>query len=121
MNLHKLSFANIIIIQKDIAEVIAYEGIELNIDMLKELHQFLDENLELPCSLLINKENSYNYSFEALEYFGIYKEIKATAIVVYNEITEAVSKYSADFTRANTWNTTIFKNRESALEWLIEQ
>lgn len=121
MNLHQLSFAKIIIIRNDLAEVISNEGIELTVDMLKELYHFLDMNLELPCSLLINKVNSYNYSFDALEYFGVYKEIKATAIVVYNQVAEAVSKYSADFTRDQAWNTTIFKSRESALEWLLEQ
>ena len=54
MNLYELPFAKIIILQKDIAEVIIDEAIVMDSDMVDDYHNFLLAHLSAPFSLLIN-------------------------------------------------------------------
>lgn len=67
MELHELSFAKIIILREDIAEVIVNEGVEMTVEMVDEYHNFLLSHLRAPFSLLVNKLNAYTYDFDAQE------------------------------------------------------
>jgi len=121
MNLHELPFAKIIILQDDIAEVMINDGIEMDIDMVNDYHDFLLTHLRAPFSLLINKINSYTYDFQAQIKLATLKEINVMAVVSYNRITKITTKALASYPRDSKWNLKIFSNRDKALEWLLSE
>jgi hypothetical protein len=127
MSAHILSLGQIIILQDDIAEVIASEGIEIDVTMLQEYHTFLVENLKHPFALLINKKNAYTYTFETQQLLGKLNPINeralvnARAVVTYNNIAETTIKNLASMPREIPWNMKSFNDRQPALNWLKEQ
>lgn len=121
MDLYELSFAKIIILRDDIAEVMINDGVQMDADMVAKYHEFLLTHLRTPFSLLINKINSYTYNFEAQEKLATLKEINAMAVVAYNRITRITTETLASFPRDVKWNLRIFSNREEALSWLQSQ
>lgn len=121
MELHELSFAKIILLREDIAEVIINDWVEMNVAMVDEYHQFLLAHLKPPFSLLINKVNSYSYDFEAQEKLATLKEINAMAVVAYRRSTEVTTQALASMPRTNPWEMRIFSDREPALAWLTEK
>jgi len=121
MELHELSFAKIIILQDDIAEIRVNNDIEINIEIVDEYHRFLLSHLQPPFSLLINKLNSYSYSFEALQQLQTFKEINKIAVVAYNRITAQTTELLASYPRDTDWDLEIFSNRDEAFNWLLLQ
>ena len=118
---HELSFAKIIILREDIAEIQINDGIEMNIIMVGEYHSFLRDNLSKPFSLLINKVNRYTYDFEAQIKIGTLDEINAMAVVVYSKATEVTTESLKSLPRGVKWNLRTFYNRDEALMWLEEE
>ena len=121
MDLHQLSFGKIILLGDDLAEVIVDEGVEMDIEMVEEYHDWILNNLTAPCMLLINKINSYSYTFEAQRNLATPKEIKAMAVVSYTRISKKATKALSSLPRDVKWNIKIFGNREDALAWLNSQ
>lgn len=121
MDLYELPFAKIIILHDDIAEVMINEGVEMDVAMVQQYHDFLLSHLQTPFSLLINKINAYTYDFEAQERLATLKEINAMAVVAYSQITKITTETLASFPRDVQWNLEIFSNRDEALSWLISQ
>ena len=120
--IYTLSFAKIIVIQKDIAEVVVNEGVEINVVMVDEYHEFLLSHLKAPFSLLINKINSYSYDFEAQMKLATLDEINVMAVVSYSRMTEISTNVLANKTyRETEWNLRIYDNRETALDWLLSE
>ena len=56
MDLHELSFGKMIVLSDDLAEVIVDEGVEMDLQMVDEYHEWILEHLDSPCMLLINKK-----------------------------------------------------------------
>ena len=121
MDLYELSYAKIIILQEDIAEVIINDAVVMNAAMVKQYHEFLRSNLTSPFSLLINKINSYTYDFDAQTELATIAEINAMAVVVYNRITELATESLASYPRSKKWNLEIYLNRNDALAWLLSE
>ena len=121
MDLYELSFAKIIILREDIAEVIINDGVEMDMAMTEEYHEFLLSKLRHPFSLLINTINSYTYDFAAQINLATLKEINAMAIVSYNRKTTISTESLASRPRALDWNLKIFSNRHEALAWLSSE
>ena len=121
MNLYELSYAKIIILQDDVAEVIINDGVVMNAVMVKHYHEFLRLHLTAPFSLLINKVNKYTYDFNAQEELATIAEINAMAVVVYKRITELATEALASYPRSKKWNLEIFFNRNDALAWLLSE
>lgn len=119
MDLYELSFAKIIILRDDIAEVMINEGVQMDLNMVQQYHNFLLSHLRAPFSLLINKVNAYTYDFDAQEQLATLEEINVMAVVAYNRVTEIVTETLAAYPRAVEWNLEIFSNREEALAWLL--
>ena len=119
MTLHELPFAKIILLRNDIAEVIINESVELNLEMVDDYHAFLLGHLKAPFSLLINKINSYTYSYDAQSKLATLEEIKAMAVVAYRRSTKTSTQALAAVPRSQPWNLKIYSNREDALAWLI--
>lgn len=121
MDLYELPFAKIIILRDDIAEVIINEGVQMDLSMVRQYHDFLLSHLRPPFSLLINKVNAYTYDFDAQEQLATLEEINAMAVVAYNKVTEIVTETLASYPRDVQWNLEIFTNRDEALSWLLTQ
>jgi len=122
MNLYELSYAKIIVLQDDIAEVIINDAVVMNAVMVEQYHEFLRSILTSPFSLLINKINSYTYDFDAQTELATIGEINAMAVVAYSRITELATESLASYPRSKKWNLQIFMNRDDALAWLeLEQ
>ena len=118
MDLYDLSFAKIILLREDIAEVIVDEGIEMDMAMTEEYHQFLLAHLRSPFSLLVNKINSYSYDLDAQKNIATLKEINAMAVVSYNRATKNRTKHLASIPRTVDWKIKIYSSRAEALAWL---
>lgn len=118
MDLHELPFAKIVILEKDLAEVLINEGVEMNAEMVDAYHDFLLTHLQAPFSLLINKINAYTYDFEAQERLATPAQINAMAVVTYNRISAMTTRSLASIPRSRKWNLRIFSDRSAALEWL---
>lgn len=122
MELHELPFAKYIILREDIAEVIINEGVEMDVDMVKQSHEFLLNHLRAPFSLLVNKVNAYAYEFKAQLDIATFKEINAMAVVAYNRTAQTSTEMLATSVLRDTqWNLRIFSNREEGLDWLISE
>lgn len=121
MESYHLPFAEIIIIRADIAEIIINEGIEMNISMVKQYHEFLLAHLIAPFSLLINKINPYTYTFDAQLELATLEEINAMAVVAYNNGTSTTTHYLSTLPRKVEWNMSQFTNRSEALRWLEDE
>lgn len=121
MDIHNLSFAKIIILQDDIAEVIVHEDIEMNLQMVDEYHAFLLSHLRAPFSLLVNKINAYTYDFEAQQKLATLDEINKMAVVAYNHRTEVATEYLTTVQREVDWNMKIFSERDLAFDWLVAE
>ena len=119
MDLHELSFGKIIILHNNVAEVIINEGVEMDEELVNQFHDFLFDNLKSPFSLLINKINSYSYSFEALAKLGAKKEIRAIAVVAYTRTSKISTESIASFPKEVKWNMSVFSNRDEAIKWLM--
>ena len=122
MKTHQLSFAKIIIIKDNLAEVIVDDGVLIDLKKVREYHEFLLTHLRAPFSLLVNKKHSYTYTFKAQIEIASLNQIKAMAVVVegFN------AKKSTDFlismnNMSRSWNIQTFMLREEALVWLEKQ
>ena len=122
MKTHQLSFAKIIIIKDNLAEVIVDDGVLIDLKKVGEYHKFLLTHLRAPFSLLVNKKHSYTYTFKAQTEIASLNQIKAMAVVVegFN------AKKSTDFlismnNMSRVWNIQTFMLREEALVWLEKQ
>jgi hypothetical protein len=118
MDIYELPFAKIIILRDDIAEVMINDGVEMNLEMVDQYHDFLLSHLHAPFSLLVNKVNAYTYDFAAQEKLATLVEINAMAVVAYNRVTEITTQALTSFPRHQKWNINIFSDRKNALAWL---
>lgn len=121
MDLHELPFAKIIILRDDIAEVMINEAIEMDIDMVDQYHDFLLTHLQAPFSILVNKVNSYTYTFDAQSKLATLDEINAMAVAAYNRVSQITTEALASHPRDHQWNIMVFSNRDNALTWLISE
>jgi hypothetical protein len=121
MKSYKLSFATIVIIEEDLAEVIINDGVVMDEIMVDEYHDFLLSSLKKPFSLLINKKHSYTYTFYAQKTIVNLKEIKAMAVLLYNSGGLMSTETLINLNENNNWNIEMFQSKEKALGWLEKQ
>jgi len=112
-----LSFCKIIILCDDIAEVIIDDGVEMDLHMVEQYHCFLLSHLANPFSVVINRVNSYTYSFDAQMAIGTLDEINVIAIISYHRVTDISTNMVASLPREKEWKYRIFHNRDEAMNW----
>jgi len=115
---HEFPFGQIIKLQDNLAEVIGKPGVEFNLTMTHEYHNWLRNNLQAPFGILVNKKNSYTYTFAAQMNIGTLPEAKALAIVEYSQLSEEATNILLALPRRKKMNVRIFHNREVAIAWL---
>lgn len=121
METSELPFAKIFILREDIAEVIINDGVEMNLEMVEQYHDYLLLNLRAPFSLLINKINAYSYSHDAQQKLATLREINAMAVLAYNRTTISTTKLLTTYPRDEKWNLKIFTDRDEAMGWLFSE
>ncbi|MFD1614922.1 hypothetical protein [Gelatiniphilus marinus] len=121
MKVCNLSFGKIVVLNKNLAEVIVNEGVHFNEAMVDEYHNFLLSNLSKPFALLVNKKHSYSYAFEAQKQISSLSGIQAIAVVVFTSASLMATKTLMNVNRTETSNIKIFQDRDKALLWLIEE
>jgi len=122
---HKLSFCSINIINENIAEVIVNKSVEISIEMVEEYDDFLSTHFSGDIGLLINRINSYNFSFEAKLTIASHENIKAIAVINYSDESEIFTNKLARLRELDGWNLTCFSGLElgwqQGLDWLKEE
>jgi hypothetical protein len=121
MEYYELSFGKVGILRNDIAEIIVDEGIDVNIQMVDEIHHFLLSIFVNSFSLLINKTNSYSTQLDALIKFGTLSTINKIAMYAPNRMAKLSADFEADIPSAATLNIQVFYQRGDALSWLDYQ
>jgi len=118
MTPRKLPFCNITRLDDSIAEVIVNEGVEINLEMVEDYHAWIDENLAQSCGLLVNKINTYSYSFGAQRKIPNSPKIKAIAVISYSKMSDISTEVLTKIPRDQEINLRVFGTRNEALEWL---
>lgn len=118
---HQLEFAEINILQADLAEVIVYENVEIDAEMVAQVDSCLIEHLQAPFSVLFNRRYAYSFTFEGrLKITGI-PEINAVAVVSYTNTTTVATKALIVGTSYEESSFSIFDNRPEAVAWLVNE
>ncbi|MBP0903368.1 hypothetical protein ACFSKN_00570 [Mariniflexile gromovii] len=118
MKNYNLSFGVINIIKENLAEVIVNDGVEMDEIMVDEYHDFILSNLAEPTLLLINKKNSYSYTFPAQKAIISLKKVKAAAVIVSSVGGMMSTETLMNLNENNCWKINLFQKRDEALLWL---
>ncbi len=118
MELYELSFCNVEVLRSDIAEVSVFEGVDVDLKMVEEIHQCFLSIFAHSFSLLINKSNSYSTQFDALVHFGTLQSIDKIAVFAPNKLAKLSADFSADIPSSAELNIQVFIDRNDALAWL---
>ena len=121
MQIHFCSFGKMIQYDQHLVEYVVNEGVELTESMVDEAANIIAQHFQFPHISLINKTQSYTYSYSALKVIG--KIFSPVATAIFGDC-------SAAFVSINTikslpwnkgWKAQCFADKESAVNWLNEQ
>jgi len=118
MELHELSFGKIRVLQNDLAEVMVSEGVDVDIEMVNEIHKAFLSIFSQSFSLLINKSNHYSTQLDALILFGKLSAINKIAVFAPTKMAMLSADFSANIPSSATLNIHVFSDRDDALTWL---
>jgi hypothetical protein len=118
MENYKTSFGTIIKLDNNLAEIIVDDGVEMNLTQVLEYHHFLLNNLKAPFYLLINKKNSYTYTFDAQKAIVNFDKIKKLAVLIATQGALMSTETLLNLNKDLKWETKLFSKKEDALVWL---
>lgn len=122
MKVFLLPFGKVNILESNIAEIIINEGVLIDSDMVASYRTLIRKYLQIPYSLLINKEHGYSYTFEAQMTMGeLDQDVDHRAVVVNSQSGEMATEILLNVNKKNNWNLQMFKEREDAIAWLINE
>ncbi|MBL4822815.1 MAG: hypothetical protein JKX90_04735 [Colwellia sp.] len=122
---HQLSFATITRLTDSIAEIIVNKDVEISLEMTEEFHQFLVANFNGDFGILVNKIYHYTYAFEAKLTLGSASNMKAIAVVFYNQAGSKTTDALLEVRAQDGLNLKLFSGLElgikQGLDWLKEE
>ncbi|WP_026301190.1 hypothetical protein [Colwellia piezophila] len=125
MMLHRLSFAVINSLSKDMLELIIDKNILVSIEMVEEFDDYIEQNFQHSIGILINKINDYKYSFEAKLVLGSSPLIQAVAILNHYTAGASDTKNIEQLRELDKLNMKIFSglefDRAQAIDWLTTE
>ena len=121
MNIHKTSFATIVVLNNNLAEITVDNGVDIDLTMVDEILNCLLSIFSHNFSLLINKKNSYSTQLDALIYFNAFSAIDNMAVFAPNKFAKLSADFSATLPSSASLNIEVFTEREAALAWLTEE
>ncbi len=113
-----ISFAKVIKLRADLAEVFVDQGVEVDTKMVDEIHKAFQSLFADQFSVLVNKSNAYSSQLNALEQFGKLNTLDKIAVYAPNELAKLSAEFSADIPSSAALNIKVFTDREAALDWL---
>jgi len=112
-------------LSSDIAEVIVDNNVEVSIEMIEELDDFLSAYEHPHLGILINRIHSYSYTFEAQFCLYSHHKMKAIASVYYSPQCRQSTLDILDLRFMDKLNLKIFSGVElgwqQAQEWLQQE
>lgn len=122
---YNLSFGKINIINGNIAEVVINNNIEISLEMIEECEDFFSKHFSGNFGLLVNKINTYEYSFEAKLTIGLNDRLRAIAVVNYYDIGTKQTDKIIQLRKKDNLNLKIFSGLElgwqDGIEWLNKE
>ncbi len=122
---YQLSFATITLLGDSVAEVVVNKNIEISLEMLEEIEVVLVDKFDSAFGLLINKIHCYDFAFEAKLSVGSNANLKAIAVVNYNEESELVTNSIVKLRKIDGWNLKSFSGLnlgwQQAFDWLKKE
>ena len=110
----RLSFADLFYVSDDIVEVLADEGINITVEMYKELLDTIGRHDPVPTKLLANRKNSYSFSFQAMQFANNSNALEAVAVVEHSFASRLISR----FAKPRHYQMKSFEKRDDAVVWL---
>jgi len=104
----------------NLIEYIPLDGYELSVTHVNDLHSLI-EHQNKGVGLLINKQNNFSWSFEALSLLAQHEGIAAIAIFTERPVSLQVSKYETTMIERYQVVTDIFQCKDAAMAWLRQQ
>ncbi len=122
MEQYRLSFARVNIVLENIVEVVIDNFVVVSLEMVEELDKFLSNTFTEKITLLINKVNTYSYSFEAKMIFGSLENIIAIAVINYSRDGEMITTEIMEQRKVDNLNIKSFSaldlGYQHAIRWL---
>ncbi|WP_019028176.1 STAS/SEC14 domain-containing protein [Colwellia piezophila] len=118
MEIHQISFAQIRVLRRDLAEITVDSGVDIDLNMVDEIHRYLLSLFNQSFSLLINKTNSYSTQLDALIQFGNLATLDRIAVFAPNKLAKMSADFSATIPSSAALTIDVFTDREEALAWL---
>ncbi|MDM3870410.1 hypothetical protein QSV34_03470 [Porticoccus sp. W117] len=111
----------IIVLADDLAEIIVSEGVEVSAAMVDNCERILRERFHCPCRVLISRQHSYHYTFEAQQRLADLQCVHSVAILSNSPSGEITARIVRLFPGKGSWKVNFFADRKSALAWLEER
>ena len=109
-------------LESNIAEVIVDSGVELSIEMVEELDNYLKSFYPHDFALLVNKKNKYTYTYEAQLCLASLEHQRALAILYHDLQNEHIPPLLSQRVALDNINVKIFPatklGQNSAINWL---
>jgi len=122
MNKYQLSFAKINILNEQVAEVIVNQDVLISLEMSEEYDRALAEIFSNNFALLVNKINQYDFSFEAKLSMASHDNLKAIAVITYDNKSKKSVEEIAAMRQIDGWNVKVFNGLDlgwqEGLDWL---
>ncbi|WP_076419005.1 hypothetical protein [Colwellia sp. UCD-KL20] len=120
-----LSFGFINVLSENIAEIIINNNVVITLEMIDEYEKFLTEHFKSDFGLLINRVNHYSYTFEAKLSIGSLEQLKAMAVVYYNDISKKSTNSVLKKREVDNFNLKMFSGLElgwqMGVDWLNKE
>ena len=122
---HRLSFADINLLNDDIVEVIIDAGVEFSLEMMDEYDQFLTKHFDHDFGVLVNRVHNYSYSYEVQLSIASHQNLKAIGVVNYSEQSKKSTEKIKKLRTVDGWNLKEFSGVDmgwqQALSWLQQE
>ncbi|MGL1956547.1 MAG: hypothetical protein OCD00_04455 [Colwellia sp.] len=122
---YQLDFGQINIINSNIAEITINKNIELSLEMVETTEQFFSDHFNDSFGLLINKINTYSYTYEAKLTMGSHEKLQAIAIVNYHDDGIVQSNRIAQLRQMDKLNFKTFSGLDlgwqEGIDWLKKE
>ena len=119
------SFGQINLIAPNIAEVIINNNIEITLEIVDEYDALMAKHFTQNYALLVNRINSYSFSYEALLCVASAQNLKALALINYRAENEQQTQNLKSARHMDNLNIKEFSGlelgRENAIKWLNQQ
>ncbi len=119
------SFGQIEFISENIIEIIIKQNIEITLESMDEYENLMSKYVSGNYAVLVNRINRYSFTFEATLCVGSAENLKAAAIISYDNNNEPHTENLKSIRHMDNLNIKEFSGlelgREKAIKWLEDQ